>query len=115
MRFTLLMIPKDYGTTKPGTTPDPESIAVMTKFNHSLADAGVLVALNGLHPLSEGARITKVGSETRVDDAPVDHGDHVVGGFWILDVKSKAEAIEWARKIPRVADFMIEVRQVMGE
>jgi hypothetical protein len=92
--------------------PAAEAIAAMSKYNQELADAGVLLALNGLHPPSAGARVTFPGGKPRVQDGPFAEAKEVLGGYWLIDVPSREDAIAWACKVPPVEDFVIEVRQV---
>jgi uncharacterized protein YbaA (DUF1428 family) len=109
----LLMIPKGYETAKPGTVPtDTVRVAEMMKFNQALKDAGVLVSLNGLHPVSAGARVTFPGGKPTVIDGPYVETKEVLGGYWVIRVKSKDEAIEWAKRCPATANETIEIRQV---
>jgi hypothetical protein len=108
----MVVIPKGYGTAAPGTMPDVKIVEKMTKYNDSLSKAGVLLALDGLHPLSMGARITFSGGKAQVKDGPFPEAKEVIGGYWIIQVKSKEEAIEWAKRAPMPDGEMIEVRQV---
>ncbi len=112
MRFMMLMIPKGYESAKPGTMPDPKHVAAMMKFNEELQKAGVLLALDGLHPPSTGARVSFAGGKPKVTDGPFAEAKEVLGGYWMLQVKSKEEAIEWAKRCPGLDNEMIEVRQV---
>ena len=112
MRFMLLMIPKGYEKAEPGTMPDAKAVAAMTKYNESLQKAGVLLALDGLHPPSMGARVSFPGGKPRVTDGPFAEAKEVVGGYWMIQVRSKAEAIEWASRCPASEDEVIEIRQV---
>jgi uncharacterized protein YbaA (DUF1428 family) len=113
MQFMLLMIPKGYETAKPGTVPtDAARVAEMMKFNQALKDAGVLVSLNGLHPVSAGARVSFPGGKPTVTDGPFVETKEVLGGYWVIRVKSKDEAIEWAKRCPGSANETIEIRQV---
>jgi hypothetical protein len=112
MRFMLLIIPKGYETAKPDTMPDPKAVAAMMKYNESLQKAGVLLGLDGLHPLSAGARVSFSGGRAKVMDGPFVETKEVVGGYWMLQVKSKEEAIDWASRCPASDDEVIEVRQV---
>ncbi|MFI5249412.1 MAG: YciI family protein [Gemmatimonadales bacterium] len=112
MRFMMLMIPKGYESAKPGTLPDAKAVANMMKYNESLGKAGVLLALDGLHPPSMGARVTFSGGKAKVTDGPFAEAKEVLGGYWIIQVKSKAEAIQWATRCPASDNEMIEVRQV---
>jgi hypothetical protein len=112
MRFMMLMIPKGYENATPGTLPDPEGVARMMKYNEALQRAGVLVALDGLHPPSMGARVSFKAGKAKVSDGPFTEAKEVLGGYWIINVKSKAEAIEWATRCPAGDNEVIEVRQV---
>jgi hypothetical protein len=112
MRFMMLMIPKGYETAKPGTVPDAKAVAAMMKYNESLQKAGVLLALDGLHPPSMGARVTFKGGKPKVTDGPFPEAKEVLGGYWMIQVKSRDEAIEWARRIPGSENETVEVRQV---
>lgn len=112
MRFMNIVIPKGYESAAPGTTPDPAAIARMMKYNEALQQAGVLLALDGLHPPAEGARVAFAGGKATVHDGPFAEAKEVVGGYWMIDVKSREEAIAWARRAPMDDGDTIEVRQV---
>ena len=112
MRFMMLMIPKGYETAKPGTMPEAKAVEAMMKYNESLQKAGVLLALDGLHPPSMGARVSFEGGKPRVTDGPFAEAKEVVGGYWMIQVKSRDEAIEWAKRCPGSANEVIEIRQV---
>jgi hypothetical protein len=84
----------------------------MMKYNESLQKAGVLLALDGLHPPSMGARVSFPGGKATVKDGPFAEAKEVVGGYWMIEVRSKEEAIEWARRCPASENEVIEVRQV---
>jgi hypothetical protein len=112
MRFMMLMIPKGYETAAAGTVPDAKAVEAMMKYNESLQKAGVLLALDGLHPPSMGARVSFAGGKPNVTDGPFAEAKEVLGGYWMIDVKSKEEAIEWARRCPASDNEIIEVRQV---
>lgn len=112
MRFMLLMIPKGYEEAAPGAMPSAEAVAAMMKYNESLQQAGVLLALDGLHPPSMGARITFPGGKPKVTDGPFSEAKEVLGGYWMIQVKSKEEAVEWASRCPASGNDVIEVRQV---
>ena len=117
MRFMMLMIPKGYETAAPGTMPDPKAVAAMMRYNEELQRSGVLVALDGLHPPSMGARVSFAGGKPTVTDGPFTESKEVLGGYWMIQVKSREEAIEWAKRCPGSENEMIEVRQVqeMGD
>jgi hypothetical protein len=112
MRFMMLMIPKGYESAAPGAMPDAKAVGAMMRYNEELKKAGVLVALDGLHPPSMGARVSFSGGKPRVTDGPFAEAKEVVGGYWMIDVPSKEEAVAWAKRCPASDDEMIEVRQV---
>ena len=112
MRFMMLMIPKGYETAKPGTMPDAKAVEAMMKYNESLKQAGVLLTLDGLHPPSMGARVSFSGGKPSVTDGPFAEAREVIGGYWMIQVKSKEEAIEWAKRCPASGNEVIEIRQV---
>ena len=112
MRFMMLMIPKGYETATPGTMPAADAVAEMMKFNEALQNAGILLACDGLHPPSVGARVTFQGGKPKVSDGPFAEAKEVLGGYWMIKVKSREEAIEWAKKCPAGDNEIIEVRQV---
>jgi hypothetical protein len=106
------MIPKGYEKAAPGTVPEAKAVEAMMKYNESLQKAGVLLALDGLHPPSMGARVTFPGGKPKVIDGPFAEAKEVLGGYWMIDVKSKEEAVEWAKRIPGSENEIVEVRQV---
>jgi hypothetical protein len=108
----MLMIPRGYEGAKPGTMPDPKAVEAMMKYNESLQKAGVLLALDGLHPPSMGARVSFQGGKPVVTDGPFAEAKEVVGGYWLIQVKSREEAIQWACRCPGSDNEVIEVRQV---
>ena len=112
MRFMMLMIPKGYESAAPGTMPSAEAVAAMSRYNESLQKAGVLLALDGLHPPSMGARVSFEGGRPHVTDGPFSEAKEVLGGYWMIQVKSKEEAIAWASRCPGGDNEVIEVRQV---
>lgn len=113
MRFMMLMIPKGYESAPPGTIPDDaERVAAMMKFNESLHKAGILLALDGLHPPSMGARVSFSGGRPKVTDGPFAEAKEVLGGYWMIQVKSREEALEWASRCPATDNEVIEIRQV---
>jgi hypothetical protein len=113
MRFMMLMIPKGYEHAAPGTMPDAKAVAAMMKYNEDLKKAGVLLTLDGLHPPSMGARVTFYGGKPSVIDGPLIEAQEVLGGYWMIQVNSKQEAIEWASRCPGADNETIELRQVM--
>ena len=112
MRFMMLMIPKGYESAPPGTMPDAKAVEAMMKYNNALKDAGVLITLDGLRPPSEGARVSFPGGKPKVTDGPFAEAKEVLGGYWMIDVKSKEEAIAWASRCPGSENETIEIRQV---
>ena len=112
MRFMMLMMPKGYEKAAPGTMPDPKAVEKMMKYNETLQKAGVLLELNGLHPPSAGARISFSTGKPKVTDGPFIETKEVIGGYWMIQVKSKEEAIEWASRCPASENEVIEVRQI---
>ncbi len=112
MRFMMLMIPKGYENAAPGTMPDAKAVAAMMKYNEELRKAGVLLSLDGLHPPSAGARVSFESGKPKVTDGPFPEAKEVLGGYWMIQVRSKAEAIEWAKRCPGGKNEVIEIRQV---
>src|SRR3954468_19686864 len=112
MRFMMLMIPKGYETAAPGTMPPADAVAAMMKYNQELKDAGVLITLDGLHPPSMGARVSFSAGKPVVTDGPFAEAKEVLGGYWMIEVKSRDEAIGWAKRCPASANEIIEIRQV---
>ena len=112
MRFMMLMIPKGYESASPGTVPDAKAVEAMMKYNEALQKAGVLVALDGLHPPSTGARVSFKNGKPTVTDGPFAEAKEVLGGYWMIRVNSRAEAIEWAKQIPGGDNEIVEIRQV---
>lgn len=112
MRFMMLMIPRGYENATPGTMPDAKAVEGMMKYNKSLQEAGVLLTLDGLHPPSMGARVTFPGGMPKVTSGPFADAKEVLGGYWMIQVKSKEEAIKWASRCPASENEIIEVRQV---
>jgi hypothetical protein len=108
----MLMIPKGYEKAAPGTVPDAKAVAAMMKYNEELQKAGVLLALEGLHPPSMGARVSFSRGKPNVTDGPFIETKEVLGGYWMIKVDSKQEAIEWASRCPASDNEVIEVRQV---
>jgi hypothetical protein len=112
MRFMMLMIPKGYEKAEPGTMPPADAVAAMMKYNEALKEAGVLITLDGLHPPSMGARVSFAGGKPMVTDGPFTEAKEVLGGYWMIDVASREEAIAWAKKCPASENEIIEIRQV---
>jgi hypothetical protein len=112
MRFMMLMIPLGYESAPPDVQLDPERVSAMMKYNQALKDAGVLITLDGLHPPSMGARVSFAGGKPVVTDGPFTEAKEVLGGYWMIDVKSREEAIGWAKRCPASGNEIIEIRQV---
>ena len=112
MRFMMLMIPLGYEAASAGTMPPAEAVAAMMKYNEALKQAGVLITLDGLHPPSAGARVSFAGGKPVVTDGPFIEAKEVLGGYWMIDVESKDEAIAWAKRCPGSDNETIEIRQV---
>jgi len=114
MRF--MMIVKASKDSEAGKMPSEELLSAMGKYNEELMKAGVLVDLAGLHPTSKGARIQYLGGKRTVIDGPFAETKEVIGGYWIIQVKSKEEALQWAMRAPAPhgerEDGEIEIRQV---
>jgi hypothetical protein len=112
MRFMMLMIPKGYEKAAPGAMPDAQAVAAMMKYNEALQQAGVLLALDGLHPPAMGARVSFSGGKPVITDGPFIETKEVIGGYWMIQVSSKEEAVKWASRCPASDQEVIEVRQV---
>lgn len=112
MRFMMLMIPLGYEAAPPDVQLDPERVAAMMRYNEALKDAGILITLDGLHPPSMGARVSFATGEPIVTDGPFAESKEVLGGYWMIEVASREEAIAWAKKCPASANEIIEIRQV---
>jgi hypothetical protein len=113
MRF-MVMVKATPESEKEGALPDPQLMAEMGKYNEELIKAGVLLALDGLHPSSKGARVKFSGKSRTVIDGPFTETKELIAGFSILQVKSLAEAIEWVKRAPncQAGDYEVEIRQV---
>jgi hypothetical protein len=110
-----MILLKSDPSTEAGAMPSEEFLAAMTSFNEELVNAGVMLAGEGLHPSAKGARVRFSGAKRTVVDGPFPRPNELVAGFWLWEVKSKAEAIEWAKRIPLFgpeAEAEIEIRQV---
>ncbi|HEU4889613.1 MAG TPA: YciI family protein [Thermoanaerobaculia bacterium] len=112
MRFMMMVIPKGYQSAAPDAVPAAEAVAKMMEYNKALQKAGVLLALDGLCPPSTGARVSYADGKPTVTDGPFAESREVIGGYWILQVRSREEAIEWARRAPMSDDEVIEIRQI---
>ena len=113
MRF--MVIVKASGNCEAGIMPDEQFLAEMRKYNEALANAGILLAVDRLHPTSKGARVRFSGTRRTVIDGPFAETKELIGGFWMWQVKSKEEAIEWVKRCPNPPDgeVEIEIREVI--
>lgn len=117
MQFVVFMIPAVYQPkngqkTDPRFTPDAEMMAKMGRFNEELKKAGVLRSLDGLQPLTNGARLAFSGGKATVIDGPSVDAKEVVGGYWMLEAKSKQQVIDWMKRCPAQDGDVLEIRQV---
>jgi hypothetical protein len=110
MRFMMIMIPNI--PDEADWSPDPEAVAKMGRYNEELTKAGVLLTLDGLHPGGKGARVGFSGGKATVTDGPFTEAKEMIGGYWVIQAKSKEEAVEWATRCPAADGDVIEVRQV---
>jgi hypothetical protein len=111
----MLMIPAVYqggAKLEENFAPSAEAVAAMTRYNEELGKAGALVSLDGLHPLAKGARVSYSGGKPTVTDGPFVETNEVLGGYWMINVGSKEEAVAWASRVPAADGDVIEVRQV---
>ena len=119
MRFMMLMIPRVYQPDTPsgeragdGFAPPADAVERMMKYNEELTKAGALITLDGFHPSSKGARVAFDGGKPQVTYGPFAGTKDVLGGYWMIQVKSITEAVEWARRCPAASGDVIEIRQV---
>jgi hypothetical protein len=112
MRFMMMVIPEGYESAAPAAVPSAEAVAKMMEYNKALQKAGILLALDGLFPPSTGARISYADGKPTVTDGPFAETKEVIGGYWIIQVRSREEAIEWAKRAPMSNNEVIEVRQI---
>ncbi len=110
MRFMMIMIPSPMDEAD--WAPNPEAVSAMSRYNDELTKAGVLLALDGLHPGSKGARVVFSGGKATVTDGPFTEAKEMIGGYWLIQAKTKDEAVEWASRCPAADGDVIEVRQV---
>jgi len=113
MRFMILV--KANKDSEAGVLPDKKILTDMGKFNEQLVKAGVMLAGEGLHPSSKGARVRFSGGKQTVIDGPFTESKELIAGFWLWQVKSKDEAIEWLKRAPFGGGAEVEVRQVFEE
>ena len=112
MRFMMIVIPKGCESAAANARPDAEAVAKMMEFNKTLQKAGVLLGLDGLLPPSTGARVSYTDGEATVTDGPFIGASEAIGGYWIVQVRSREEAIEWAKRAPMSDNEIVEVRQI---
>ncbi|MGA9860221.1 MAG: YciI family protein [Solirubrobacteraceae bacterium] len=109
MRFMMIMLPN---VTDEDWTPDPEAIARMGRYNDELERAGILLGLDGLQPPSAGARVSFSSGRPTVTDGPFTEAKELIGGYWMIQARSREEAVEWASRCPADDGDVIEVRRV---
>jgi hypothetical protein len=119
MKFMMFMIPRVYQPDTPpgerageGFAPPAEAVAKMMKFNEELAKAGALIGLEGLQPVAKGARVKFADKKSTVTDGPFIESKEVIGGYWLIQTKSKEEAVKWAKRCPAADGDVIELRQI---
>jgi hypothetical protein len=117
MRFQVFMIPEVYQTKNgkkpdPNFTPDAEMMAEMGKFNEELKKSGALLSVDGLQPLTTSARLLFSGGKAKVTNGPSVEAKEVVGGYWMLQAKSKQQVVDWMKRCPAQDGDVIEIRQV---
>ena len=113
MRFMMIVIPKGYESAAPDAVPSAAAVAKMMEYNKALQKAGVLLALDGLFPPSTGARVSYADGKATVTDGPFAEAKEVIGGYWIIQVRSREEAIEWAKRAPMSGPGMkAEIRRI---
>jgi hypothetical protein len=110
MRYMIIV--KANADSEAGVMPAPEAFEAMGKFNQELIDAGVLLAAEGLHPSSKGARVTKSGDRVTVKDGPFSETKELIAGFWLISAKSHEEALEWLKRVPMEDGETMELRRV---
>ncbi len=112
MRFMILM--KASEDSEAGVLPNEKQLSEMGKYNEELVKAGVMLAGEGLHPTSKGTRVRSSGTERTVIDGPFTEAKELIAGFWLWQVKSRDEAIEWVKRCPNSdgVEHEIEIRQV---
>lgn len=115
MRFMMLMIPKGYETAARDVKPDAKAMAEMRKYNDALRKAGILLSVDGLQPPVSGARLSFKGGKATVRQGPFPEVNETLGGYWIIEVKSQEDAIEWASRCPASDTEVVEVRQMAGD
>jgi hypothetical protein len=109
MRFMMIMIPN---VSEENWAPNADEIATMSTYNDELAKAGILLALDGLAPTAKGARVSFAAGKPSVTDGPFTEAKELIGGYWLIQARSKEEAVQWASRCPAQDGDVIEVRQV---
>jgi hypothetical protein len=109
-RFMMFMFPGETDESK--WDPSVEDVKDMMAYNEELTKAGVLLALDGLHPTSRGARVRFSGGTGTITDGPFTEAKELIGGYWLIQAKDKAEAVEWASRVPGAEGDVVEVREV---
>ena len=113
MRFMMIMIPGVYrAPVPPDFVPNPQEIRKMGEFNEQMRQAGILLTLDGLTAPAKAARVSFAGGKVTVTDGPFAETKEVIGGYWMIRVDSREEAIAWARRCPAAANDIIEIREV---
>jgi hypothetical protein len=110
MRFMMFIIPNIPDEAE--WMPSAEAVAAMSAYNEELGKAGALLALDGLQPPTKGARVSFAGGKPSVTDGPFAEAKEIIGGYWLIQARSKEEAVEWASRCPAADGDVIEVRQV---
>ena len=114
MRFMMVILRSDWpDTNKPAEIKDKAAFLEMGKYNDQLKKAGILLAMDGLTPPSMGARLTFKGGKAKITDGPFTEAKEVIAGYWMIEVKSREEALEWASRIPCMEEGTVEVRRVV--
>jgi hypothetical protein len=113
MRFLMMMIPAVYQNDLPADfAPPADAVEKMTAYNRDLLKAGVMLTAEGLHPPVSGVRVRFGGAKPTVIDGPFAESKELIGGYWILSVKSREEAVEWAKRCPAYEGDVIELREI---
>jgi hypothetical protein len=118
VQFMMLMIPAVYQGGKkvdPGFAPDPKKVEEMGRFNNEMGKALKILSLNGLHPVTTGARVAFSKEKPTVTDGPFIESKEVLGGYWLVEAPSKEEVVKWAQRCPADPGDVIEIRQIFGE
>ncbi|WP_327067972.1 YciI family protein [Kitasatospora sp. NBC_01250] len=110
MRYMMLVRADE--NTEAGVLPPPEVFAEMSRYNEELVKAGVLLAADGLHPSEKGFRVTWPGGKPTVTDGPFAEAKELIAGYWVIQVKSREEAVQWASRVPFGEGGVLELRQI---